>query len=405
MLSSVFLVNKEGVILIEKQYRERVRRVEVDDACDAIRDRTRTPPGIVPRGEYSILLHLEGEIWVVGVCEGDEFALFAVSVLQYIGQLLTTLLHAGSTEMSVKSEYCTVYQILDYAVDFGFPFLNEGNTILTLLTRPPPEYSKGERLQLDLQRPWRIVGARHSQNEILVDFVEFVDVVVRQDSRIEFCHIRGSLDVRSHLSDMPRCRLVLSSSRWEDVVFHRCAEVDTSDVRAIPFVPPDGDFTLMKFRITALAANLPLVIVPKFRWNRGGVQFEVTIKAGSNLSWPVDDVEIRFELPRGMHQLALTVEEGKALYDAITSEVVWTINVLSPDKPATLTGGASTEPGFDVAGRHPVITAKFASYGVSASGLRVERLDIENTKYKSFKGVKYVVRSGNYEFRTGLSYR
>jgi AP-3 complex subunit mu len=142
-LSAIFIVNQEGLILIEKQYRERVQRPEIDLACDGIRDKTRIRPGIIPHGEYSILLQLQDEIWLVGVCEGDEFALFGVSVLQYVGELFAGLLHDSASETSVKGEYHVVHQILDLAVDASFPFLNESNTILHLLTRPMPDYATG----------------------------------------------------------------------------------------------------------------------------------------------------------------------------------------------------------------------------------------------------------------------
>jgi AP-3 complex subunit mu len=42
--------------------------------------------------DYTLLLRLEQEIWFVGVCEGNELALFGVSVVQYIWQLLSSLL-------------------------------------------------------------------------------------------------------------------------------------------------------------------------------------------------------------------------------------------------------------------------------------------------------------------------
>jgi hypothetical protein len=262
MLSAVFLLNKEGTILIEKQYRERIPRNEIEPACQAIREKTRTPPGILPNGDYTLLLHLQQEIWRGGVCEGDEFALFGVSVLQYIGRLLSTLLTDESTEASVKNEYATVYEVLDYAVDAGFPLLDESNTILTLLTSPPTDYAKGIRLQLDLHRPWRMVGVSRSQNEILVDVIETIDVTVSQFGRLEFCHIRGIVEITSHLSESPLCRLVVTpSSRWEDVAFHRCAENESSEAKVIPSVPPYGLFTLMRYRITATQSNIPLLLL------------------------------------------------------------------------------------------------------------------------------------------------
>jgi AP-3 complex subunit mu len=403
MLSTVFLLNKDATILIEKQYRERIERSQIDAACLAIRDRSHPPPGILASGNYTILLHQQNDIWVLGVCEGDEFALFAVSVLQYIGRLLATLLKNGATEESVKAEYPVVYQILDYAVDFGFPFLNEANTIQTLLTRPPTDYAKGHRLQLDLQRPWRSVGVKRVANEILVDVIETVDIVVSQHGRTEFCHIRGAVEVMSRLSDNPTCKLVLTpQSRYEDVTFHRCIEVDSSEAKVIPFVPPDGPFTLMKYRVTATQSTVPVWLAPKFTWSKGSVSFEIAVKPEGNLARPLEALEIRFELPDGVLSPSLAAPDGRATYETSSREVVWFIGTYSKKDTFTMKGSASTEPGFDLGGRFPVVSVKFVTSAVTVSGFRIDRLDIENTPYKAFKGVKYIVQAGNYEFRTGL---
>lgn len=404
MLSAVFLLNKDAIILIEKQYRDRIPRSEIDAACLAIRDVSQTPPGIVSSGDYTILLHQENEIWVVGVCEGDEFVLYAVSILQYIGRLLATLLQNGANENSIKSEYPTVYQILDYAVDFGFPFLNEGNTIQTMLTRPPTDYSKGHRLQLDLMRPWRAVGVKRTNNEILVDIVETVDVCVSQHGRIEFCHVRGSVNVTSRLSDTPFCKLILTpQTHYEDVTFHRCVEVEAPEAKVIPFVPPDGPFTLMKYRVTATQSTIPVWVAPKFTWGKGTVSFEIAFKPEATLPRPLDGVEVRFQLPEGVVTPSLAAQDGRATFESITREVVWYLGLYDKKDQAILKGSASTEPGFDLGGRFPIVSVRFVTFGTSPSGFKIDRLEIDKVEYKSFKGVKHVCQAGNYEFRTGLN--
>jgi len=403
MLSAVFLLNKDAIILIEKQYRKRIERSEIDGVCLAIRDLSQTPAGIVTHGDRTILLHREGEIWVVGVCDGDEFALFGVSVLQYVGRLLAALLAGGATEAAIKAEYPAVYQILDYAVDFGFPFLSESNTIQTLLTRPPTDYAKGHRLQLDLQRPWRSVGVQRGSNEIFVDVIETIDICVSQHGRTEFCHIRGCVDVKCHLSDNPLCKVILApQAHFEDVTFHRCAEVEAADTRVIPFVPPDGPFTLMKYRVSVIQGAVPLWVAPRFTWTRGSVTFEIALKPEAALPRPLEGVEVRFRLPDGVLTPSLAAPDGRASFENATREVVWVVGTYEKRDATVLKGSASTEQGFDLAGRFPVVCARFATVGVAPSGFKIDRMEIERVDYKMFRGVKYVAQAGHYEFRTGL---
>lgn len=404
MLSAIFILNKEAIILIEKQYRDRIQRSQIDSMCLAIRDNSRQPPGIMEDGDFTIMSHQQNEIWIVGVCEGDEFVLFGVNVIKYIGTLLDTLLQNGATEVSIKGEYPTVYQILDYAIDYGYPFLNEPNTIQTMLTRPPTDYSKGNRLQLDLARPWRQVGVTRFTNEILVDVIETIDAMVNETGRIEFCHIRGCVDVTCHLSDNPTAKLILTpSTHYEDVTFHRCVEVDAREAKVIPFVPPDGKFTLMKYRVAASNLTLPVWVAPKFTWSKGSVTFEISLKPEASLPKFLENVEVRFELPDGVLSPSLATQEGRATFEASSREVIWMVGRYDRKEPAILKGSASTEQGFDLAGRYPVVSASFFTIGVAPSGYKIDRLEVENVSYKLFKGVKYGILSGFYEFRTGLS--
>ncbi|OHS98082.1 Adaptor complexes medium subunit family protein [Tritrichomonas foetus] len=403
MLSAIFILNKEALILIEKQYRDRIQRSQIDAICLAIRDNSRQPPGIMDDGDFTIITHQQNEIWLVGVCEGDEFVLLAVNILKYIGKLLSTLLSEGATENSIKSEYPTVYQILDYAIDFGYPFLNEPNTIQTMLTRPPTDYSKGNRLQLDLNRPWRQVGVSRFSNEILVDVLETIDALVNEAGRIDFCHIRGSVEINCRLSDNPTCKLILTpSTHYEDVTFHRCVEVDAREAKVIPFVPPDGQFTLMKYRVAANQITLPLWVAPKFTWIKGSVTFEISLKPEASLPKQLEAVEIRFTLPEGVLSPSLATQDGRATFEAASREVIWTVGTYAKKEPVILKGSASTEQGFDLAGRFPVVSASFITVGVAPSGYKIDRLEVENVNYRPFKGVKYGILTGFYEFRTGL---
>jgi AP-3 complex subunit mu len=391
-------MNKDGTILIEKQYRERIPRQLIDPACVAVQDRSRPVPALIPTGDHTLLLHQQNEIWLVGVCDGDEFTLFGVSVLEYIGRLLTNLIHGGATEISVKTEFSAVYQILDYAVDGGLPFLNESNTIETLLTRPPTDYTKGHRLQLDFEHPWRMVGVKHSVNQLFIDCAETIDYIAT-GPRADFCHVRGAVTINCALSDDPHVALFFApGTRWEDVTFHRCVEPETAD-RVIQFIPPDGQFVLLKYRITAAVSAPPLTVVPKFQWPRGGAHFDIVLKPDVNLPKPLEQVQIRFELPDGVHQPTLSPGDGKAVFESLTREVVWTLPAFAKKEPITLRGAATTDSGIDFAGRDPVVTARFITTGTLASGLRIEKVDVENVSYKAFRGVKYILRAGNYEFR------
>ena len=407
MLSSVFLLNKDAMILIEKQYREKVPRSEIDAACLAIRDRSHPPPSIMSQGDYTLLLHQQNDIWMIGVCEGDDFATYGVALLQHLGYLISTLLKDGATELSIKNEYTQVYQILDLAIDFGFPFLDESNAISTVINRPPVDAKNrgANRIQLDFEKPWRAVNPQNNANlQILVDCLETIDLVVSQMGRTEFCHIRGEVRCNANLAGKPLCKLILPNNiHFEDIQFHRCVEIESGESKIIPFVPPEGPFTLMKYRVTAIQSTVPLWITPHFVWSKGSVSFDIAMKPDAALPKNVEEIEIRFAFPPGVGTPSLVASDGRASYESATRDVVWTIQSYGKKEPAVLRGSASTESNFDLGGRYPMVGARFIYVGQTASGFKIEKLDLERVDYTPFRGVKYIIQAGSYEFCSGLN--
>lgn len=403
MLSSVYLLDSNAIILIEKQFREKVLRSEIDAACMAIRDRSQPVPSIINRGDTTIVIHKEGEIWIVGACNGDEFGLIAVSILKHIGELLRQQFKKQVTPDAVKNSYTIIYQMLDLAVDFGLPFLDEPNTIQQALFRPSVTDPRTSRFTLDQQHPWRQMGIKRGTNEIYIDIVEDVDVVVNPSGRVTFSHIRGSVDINSLLSGDPVCRLVLSpTAYYEDTTFHRCVEPSAFTSKVIPFTPPDGMFTLMKYRMTAQMSTLPLWINSHFQWSKNSVTFEIVLKPEASLPKAIESLEVKMDLPSGVATPSFVLTVGKVTFDPITRYMVWSIGTYNEKDPITIKGSASLDAGFELGNRNPVITAKFQTIGSLVSNAKISSLEIDNISYNPFKGVKYVTRAGNYEFRTGL---
>lgn len=405
MLSAIFILNKEAIILIEKQYREKIPRGLIDNICLSLRDSSHPPQDIIKENDYIFLLHRRNDLWFVGVCDGDEFALLPISVLKRVEDLLAFQLSGGLSESTVKLDYPLVYQILDYSVDFGYPFLTEGNAIQSITNRLPSSTILQKIQAIDVVRPWRRPNVKWSRNEALIDVTEIIDVTVSSQGRIEFCHIKGSVVLKTKLSDEPLCKLILSpSTHYEDSCFHRCVETNFDiNSKVLTFIPPDGEFTLMNYRLTTASANLPIIISPKFKWgskNIGGVNFEIAFKPESYLTKPIECAEVRFQLPQGVFTPSLTAQVGSATYDSTTKEVIWNIGSYPKKEPIILNGSASTEAGFDPGFVFPVVSCNFQTHGIAPSGFKIEKLQIENINYKPFTGVKYICISGDYEFRT-----
>jgi AP-2 complex subunit mu-1 len=67
----------------------------------------------------------------------------------------------------------------------------------------------------------------------------------------------------------------------DDVTFHQCVNLTRFNTeKTVSFVPPDGEFELMKYRITD-GINLPFRVLPSIK-ELGRTRMEVNVKVCDN---------------------------------------------------------------------------------------------------------------------------
>lgn len=67
------------------------------------------------------------------------------------------------------------------------------------------------------------------------------------------------------------------SIELDDVTFHQCVNLTQFDSeKTVSFVPPDGEFELMKYRISE-GINLPFRVLPSWK-DLGKTRFQVNVK-------------------------------------------------------------------------------------------------------------------------------
>lgn len=63
------------------------------------------------------------------------------------------------------------------------------------------------------------------------------------------------------------------SVELEDVKFHQCVRLSRFDNdRTISFIPPDGDFELMSYRLSTQVSHDPAQHRRSWQWTKGGCQ-------------------------------------------------------------------------------------------------------------------------------------
>lgn len=113
---------------------------------------------------------------------------------------------------------------------------------------------------------WRRPDIKYRKNEAFVDVIESVNLIVSPKGNVIRCDVAGQVMMRAYLSGMPECKFglndkvmmaksgaaagktVTTNVELDDCQFHQCVKLGTFDSeKVINFIPPDGEFELMRF--------------------------------------------------------------------------------------------------------------------------------------------------------------
>lgn len=143
------------------------------------------------------------------------------------------------SEVAVKENFATIYQLLSEMVDSGSPVTTDSAVLKGLVPVPSlvnrvienvSGIGIGSERQPDVNTsstPWRAQGIRHNNNKFFVDIVEKIDAIVSGTSGSVISYdVSGDITCKSNLSGMPDMRLALNQPDiLDDVSFHPCVRV------------------------------------------------------------------------------------------------------------------------------------------------------------------------------------
>jgi hypothetical protein len=149
--------------------------------------------------------------------------------------------------------------------------------------------------QITGQIDWRRDGIRYRKNEVYIDVLESVNILMSATGAVLRSDVTGQIVMKALLSGWPECKFGLNDKlimdreaaskaaaaggggggghhhhhtrrnagvEIDDCTFHRCVRLGKFDAdRTITFIPPDGEFELMRYRVTE-NVNLPFRLIP-----------------------------------------------------------------------------------------------------------------------------------------------
>lgn len=274
---------------------------------------------------------------------------------------------------------------------------------------------------------WRRSDIKYRKNEAFVDVIEDVNLLMSATGTVLRADVNGQIIMRAYLSGMPECKFGLNdrllldnheamrrggkpmatraaagSVTLEDCQFHQCVKLGRFDAdRTISFVPPDGEFELMRYRATD-NVNLPFKVHPIVREiGTTKVEYSIAIRANYGPKLFATNVVIRIPTPLNTAKITERTSQGRAKYEPEHNNIVWKIARFSGQSEYVLTAEATlTSMTQQKAWSRPPLSLSFSLLMFTSSGLLVRYLKVfEKSNYSSVKWVRYMTRAGSYEIR------
>jgi AP-1 complex subunit mu len=196
---------------------------------------------------------------------------------------------------------------------------------------------------------WRSEGLKYRKNEVFLDVVESINLVVNASGNVVQSEILGAIKMKCFLSGMPDVRLGLNDKlmfestgrapgkgkavEMEDVKFHQCVRLSRfENDRTISFIPPDGEFELMSYRLSTEVK--PLIWADVVIEQHPGSRIEYMMKAKSNFKRrsTANNVEIIVPVPEDADSPKFKTNMGYVEYAPERCAFVWKIKSFAGGK-------------------------------------------------------------------------
>ncbi|OLY80438.1 AP-1 complex subunit mu-1-I [Smittium mucronatum] len=408
MASSVFVLDNKGKPLIARDYKGDIPMSAIDNFMPLLQEKEETEgtaaPVLFQNGVVYMYLQ-EANIYLVAMSRKDSNAMTILQFLRRLSQVFTEYFK-NLEEESIRDNFVIIYELLDEMMDYGIPQLTETKILKEYITQ------ESHALEIQLHPPtaatnavsWRSDGIFYRKNEVFLDIVESINMLINSNGTVLSGEIMGAIKMKVYLSGMPELRLGLNDKtmfeksgkgfyiillqnlfsskgkaiEMEDVKFHQCVRLNRFESdRTISFIPPDGDFELMTYRL--------------------GIQAKSQFKQRST----ANNVEIIVPVPEDCDSPKFKCSTGNVSYAPEINSFVWKIKQFPGSKqefvrahfglPSIRDGGPE---------KRPPISIKFDIPYFTTSGIQVRYLKIvERSGYQALPWVRYITKNGEYQVR------
>ncbi|RLO01050.1 hypothetical protein DYB28_008120 [Aphanomyces astaci] len=462
MISGLFLISQKGEVVLNRLYRDDVSRRAADAfrlQVIAAKETGSLPP-IKSIDGCSFLYTRHENLYLVAVSRANintghtvalvfQFLTNINGIFQdYMGKKYNEVdvyksafdPHMSSLQESIRNNFTLVYELLDETMDYGYP-QNCASEVLKMYINlgslsAEAAASAAQPGQLTSQITgaidWRREGIKYKRNEVYLDVFESVNLLMSANGAVLRNEVVGQVVMKTLLTGMPECKLGLNDKltmlkgdaaakaagqkrtqkevevqndviqHIDDCTFHRCVRLGKFDAdRTITFIPPDGEFELMKYRVTE-NINLPFKIMPAYQ-EGSSTRMAVSLKIAATFSARLfaTNIVIKIPVPQNTARCKIIVPIGTAKHAPEHHAIVWKIRKFQGTLERMLDAEIEMLKGTkEKVWSRPPIQVEFQVPMFTSSGLHVRFLKVfEKSSYQTTKWVRYVSRAGQYQLR------
>ncbi|KAK4370818.1 hypothetical protein RND71_010293 [Anisodus tanguticus] len=275
--SVMFLLDMKGRCLISHDYRGDVTAQQVEKFFTKILEKeVRDIVFLVVHGDH------HKSIYLLAASRQNSNA---ASLLFFLNRLVDVFKHYFE-ELEEESLRDNFVVVLDEMMDFGYPQYTEDKILSEFIK------TDAYRMEVTQHPPIAVTNAVSWRSEgVYLDVVEHVNLLVNSNGQLIRSEVNGALKMRAYLSGMPECKLGLNdrvlleaqgrptkgkSIDLDDIKFHQCVRLARFEYdRTISFIPPDGSFDLMTYRLSTQVKPLIWVEAQVERHSRSRVEMSV----------------------------------------------------------------------------------------------------------------------------------
>jgi AP-1 complex subunit mu len=418
--SAVYILDQKGKLLISRNYRGDVAfNVAERFIAKILEEEELNLKPIVEEEGITYIYVKHSNLYFLAVTNRNANAtmilLFLYKLIEVFKEYFKEL-----EEESIRDNFVIIYELLDEMMDFGFPQSTESKILQEYITQESYKLDKAPRPPQAVTNAvsWRSEGIKYRKNEVFLDVVESINLLVNTNGTLLRSEIVGCIKMKSFLSGMPELRLVLNDRllfegtgrsfrgkaiEMEDVNFHQCVRLSRfENDRTISFVPPDGEFELMTYRLNTQIK--PLIWIEPVIESHSSSKIEYMVKARSQFKQnsTANNVEISVPVPPDASAPQFKAGVGSIKYVPENDAIVWSIKQFQGGKEYLMrcSFGLPSVQNEENPATKPPITVKFEIPYFTVSGIQVRYLKIiEKSGYQALPWVRYITQSGDYQIR------